>query len=229
MANGSLENLIQQGNEENVDHKHEHGKPIHLGLMQRIDIAIDTASAIKYLHRDCSLKIVHGDLKPSNVLLNNEMMGRVGDFGLATISFVMTTEAMDIDDHSSSVAVRGSVGYVPLEYGMGGMVSTQGDVYSYGIVLLEMLIRRRPTEEAFKDHLNLHNFVKVALPDRVMEIVDSAIFNGESENDVERMRDCVASVLRIGVACSIESPLDRMDVAEALKELHKIRARYGSK
>ncbi|KAL3735372.1 hypothetical protein ACJRO7_024496 [Eucalyptus globulus] len=202
---------------------------LHLGLMQRIDIAIDIASAIKYLHRDCSPKIVHGDLKPSNILLDNEMMGRVGDFGLATIIFAMTIEAMDIDDHSSSMAVRGSVGYVPPEYGMGGMVSTQGDVYSYGIVLLEMLTGRRPTEEAFKDHLNLHNFVKVGLPDRVMEIVDSAIFNGESENDVERMIDCVASVLRIGVACSIESPRDRMDVAEAFKELHKIRARYGSK
>ncbi|KAL3735374.1 hypothetical protein ACJRO7_024498 [Eucalyptus globulus] len=229
MANGSLENWIHQGNAEDVDHKHEHGKLGHLGLMQRIDIAIDIASAIKYLHKDCSPKIVHGDLKPSNILLDNEMMGRVGDFGLATISSAATTEAMDIDDHSSSLAVRGSVGYVPPEYGMGDMVSTQGDVYSYGIVLLEMLTGRRPTEEAFKDHLNLHNFVKVTLPDRVMEIVDSAIFNGESENDVERMRDCIASILRIGVACSMESSRDRMDVAEALKELRKIRARYGSK
>ncbi|KAK2632109.1 hypothetical protein EUGRSUZ_L01986 [Eucalyptus grandis] len=221
MANGSLESWLHQGNEENVEHEHEHGKLRHLGLMQRLDIAIDIASAIKYLHEVCSPKIVHGDLKPSNVLLDNEMIGRVGDFGLATISSPTKTDAMDIDDGNSSVVVRGSVGYVPPEYGMGDMVSTQGDMYSYGILLLEMLTGRRPTEETFKDHLNLHNFVKVALLDQVMEIVDLAIFNGESENDIERMRGCVASILKIGVACSMELPHDRMDVAEALKELHK--------
>ncbi|KAK3436974.1 hypothetical protein EUGRSUZ_C01547 [Eucalyptus grandis] len=81
MANGSLENWIHQGNEEDVEHEHEHRKPGHLGLMQRLDIAIDIASAIKYLHEVCSPKIVHGDLKPSNVLLDNEMIGRVGDSG----------------------------------------------------------------------------------------------------------------------------------------------------
>ncbi|KAF7848630.1 hypothetical protein BT93_L1785 [Corymbia citriodora subsp. variegata] len=228
MANGSLENWIHQGNGEGIEHEHEHGKPGHLGLLQRLDIAIDITFAITYLHEDCSPKIVHGDLKPSNVLLDNEMIGHVGDFGLAKISFAMTTETMDIDNHSSSMVVRGSVGYVPPEYGMGDRVSTQGDVYSYGIILLEMFTGRRPTEEAFKDHLNIHNFVKVALPDQVMEIVDSAIFNEESEIDIERMRDCVVSVLRIGVACSMELPRDRMDMAEALKELHRIRARYGS-
>ncbi|KAK3436998.1 hypothetical protein EUGRSUZ_C01824 [Eucalyptus grandis] len=165
MANGSLENWIHQGNEGDVEHEHEHGKPRHLGLMQRLDIAIDITFAIKYLHEACSAKIVHGDLKPSNILLDNEMMGRVGDFGLATISSPAKIDAMDIDDSNSSVVVRGTIGYVPPKYGMGDMVSTQGDMYSYGILLLEMLTGRRPIEKTFKDHLNLHNFVKVALPD----------------------------------------------------------------
>ncbi|XP_039170410.1 putative receptor-like protein kinase At3g47110 [Eucalyptus grandis] len=229
MANGSLEKWIHQGNKEDIEHEHDHVKPGHLTLMQRLDIAIDIASAIEYLHKDCSPKVVHGDLKPSNILLDNEMMGRVGDFGLAKINSAATTEAMDIDHCSSSVAVRGSIGYVPPEYGMGDMVSTQGDMYSYGILLLEMFTGRRPIEEAFKDHLNLHTFVKVALPDQVMEVVDSIILNGENKNDIERMRDCVVSILRIGVACSVESPRDRMDMAEVLKELHNIKATYGAK
>ncbi|KAK3441300.1 hypothetical protein EUGRSUZ_B01431 [Eucalyptus grandis] len=229
MVNGSLENWIHQGKEEDVEHEHKYGKPGHLGLMQRLDIAIDIASAIEYLHKDCNPKIVHGDLKPSNILLDNEMMGRVGDFGLAKISSVATTEAIDFDNHNNSMAVRGSVGYVPPEYGMGDMVSTQGDMYSYGILLLEMFTGRRPTEEAFKDNLNLHTFVKMNMPNRVMEIVDSAIFNGENENDIERIRDCIAFVLGIGVACSMELSRDRMGMAEALKELHKIKAMYGAK
>ncbi|KAI6691242.1 hypothetical protein NL676_028070 [Syzygium grande] len=61
-----------------------------------------------------------------------------------------------------------------------------------------------------------------------MEIVDSAICSGEDEQETERMRDCIASVLMVGVACSMESPRDRMGMAEVLKELHKIRARYGA-
>ncbi|KAF7849294.1 hypothetical protein BT93_L1008 [Corymbia citriodora subsp. variegata] len=213
MANGSLENWIHQGNEEDIEHEcerqREHGRSGHLGLMQRLDIAIDITSAIKYLHEDFSPKIIHRDLKPSNVLLDNEMTGRVGDFGLVKISSAATTEAMDINNHSSSMAVKGSLGY----YGMGDMVSRQGDVYSCGILSLEMFTRRKATEEAFKDHLNLHTSVKVALTDRVMEI---------------RMRDHVASILSTGVACSMESLRDWMDMAEALKELHKIRARHGS-
>ncbi|KAF7849295.1 hypothetical protein BT93_L1009 [Corymbia citriodora subsp. variegata] len=226
MANESLENWIHHENEE-IEHEHEHGKLRHLGLMQRLDIAIDIASAINYLHEDCNPKIVHGDLKPSNVLLDNKMTGQVGDFGLAKIISSATAEAVDIDSCSSSRVVRGSIGYVPPEYGMGDMVSTQGDVYSYGILLLEMFTGRRPMEEAFKDYLNLHTFVKVALPDQVMGIVDLAIFNRESESEIERMIDCFASILRIGVACSMESPQERMDVSKALKELHKIRARLG--
>ena len=58
---------------------------------------------------------------------------------------------------------------------MGSQVSTNGDVYSFGILLLEMLTGRRPTDKLFKDDLNLHNFVKLALPGRVMEIVDHSI------------------------------------------------------
>ena len=66
---------------------------------------------------------------------------------------------------------------------MGSQLSTNGDVYSFGVLLLQMLTRRRPTDKLFKDDLNLHNFVKLALPGRVMEIVDHSIFNKIGEND----------------------------------------------
>ena len=115
---------------------------------------------------------------------------------------------------------------------MGSQLSTNGDVYSFGILLLEMLTGRRPTDKLFKDDLNLHNFVKLALPGRVMEIVDHSIFNevGESDNMVASWSDWTSGhteylilVFQIGLACSAESPIDRMDMSRVSLELLSIR------
>ncbi|KAI6691241.1 hypothetical protein NL676_028069 [Syzygium grande] len=215
LALGTLRGFLR---ELDVSHNDFSGK-IPRFLVQLTDL--------NYLNQ--SLNKLEGEVPKQGVFLNASACLALRIVISVEISFAATIEAMDIDNRSSSVAVRGSIGYVPPEYGMGNMVSTQGDVYSYSILLLEMFTRRRPTEEAFKDHLNLHTFVKVALPHRATEIVDSAIFNGEDERDSERMRDCIVSVLMVGVDCSLESPRDRMGMAEVLKELHKIRARYGAK
>ena len=115
---------------------------------------------------------------------------------------------------------------------MGSQLSTNGDVYSFGILLLEMLTGRRPTDKLFKDDLNLHNFVKLALPGRVMEIVDHSIFNkvGENDNMVSSWSDwtsgqteCLISVFHIGLACSAQSPIDRMDMNRVALELLSIK------
>ncbi|POO01048.1 Protein kinase-like domain containing protein [Trema orientale] len=72
---------------------------------------------------------------------------------------------------------------------MGCEPSKQGDVYSYGILVLELFTGRSPTDEAFKDDFNLHNFVKMALPDRVAQIVDSALLLREVEETVVRRQN----------------------------------------
>ncbi|KAL6343151.1 hypothetical protein AAG906_020940 [Vitis piasezkii] len=174
--------------------------------------------------------IVHGDLKPSNVLLYDDMVAHVGDFGLAKL----LPEANDImsSDQTSSRLMMGSIGYVAPEYGLGGSMWPQGDVYSYGILFLEMFTGKRPTEHMFSDGLSLHSFSKMALPERVMEIADSnlvgesgeAINNIANHGDVEgRMQHCLASIARIGVACSEESPGDRMDIKDVVMELNIIK------
>ncbi|KAL3730174.1 hypothetical protein ACJRO7_027218 [Eucalyptus globulus] len=229
MANGSLEEWLHLGTMGQDD---ECNESRNLRLVQRLNIAIDIATAIEYLHKGCYPAIVHGDLKPSNVLLDNDMVARVGDFGLAKIISTVFVEATGVQDQgsSTSTAVRGSIGYVPPEYGMGHKVSTLGDAYSYGILLLEMFTGKRPTEEAFGHHLNLHNFVQTALPDQAMDIVDLSLLSEAGDRQQEiKIRDCIFSVFEVGVACSMESPLDRMDMTEAIKKLHLIKVSYEAK
>ncbi|CAL5414376.1 unnamed protein product [Camellia sinensis] len=217
MANGNLDKWLHQVGM--GDHGQLQELRRNLKLTQRLDIATDVASALEYLHCGCELTIIHGDLKPSNVLLDDQMTAHIGDFGLAKI---ISTFSSDVaQGQSNSVAIRGTIGYVAPEYGMGDMASTLGDVYSFGILLLEMFTGKRPIDDTFKDHLNLHNFVKDALPDRVMEIVDPYILLEHRTRSW--IIDCMVSVLQIGVACSMESPRDRMKMGSVISELCKIK------
>ncbi|CAL5353122.1 unnamed protein product [Camellia sinensis] len=121
-----------------------------------------------------------------------------------------------------------------MEYGLGEEVSTRGGTYSFGILLLEMFTGRRPTDELLKDHMNLHNFAKMALPGRVMEIVDEFLSSEEMEgvqNCIGRSSEhtgteCLASIFQIGVACSYYLPRDRMNMSDVALELLLIRDKF---
>ncbi|GKV51750.1 hypothetical protein SLEP1_g58375 [Rubroshorea leprosula] len=225
MANGSLENWLHSSVQETNNGQ---SKVQSLNLLQRISIAIDVASALDYLHHHCLNPIVHCDLKPSNVLLDNDMTAHVGDFGLARYF-----SELRMPNASSSVGVRGTIGYIAPEYGMGSEVTIHGDVYSYGILVLEMMTGKRPTDSLFEGGLNLHNYAKTALPDQVMEIADPKLLHEAQAATINSqirvrarynsLRDCLISMIRIGVACSVESPQDRMTTSAVLTELHMIR------
>lgn len=84
-------------------------------------------------------------------------------------------------------------------------MSLTEDVYSFSILLLEIFTRRRPTHTMFNDGLTLHGFLKMALPEKVMEIVDSALLL-DLGNERAKIEECLTAVVRIGVLCSMESP-----------------------
>ena len=117
------------------------------------------------------------------------------------------------------------------EYGMGNEVSTNGDVYSYGILLLELFTGKRPTDGMFIDGMDLHKLAKLALPERVMEIVDQnlleeeegASINSSNQMKIEKISKCLSLIFRIGVACSEQSPRERMTIADAVRELHLVK------
>lgn len=224
MPNGTLESWLHPRDDQTQLRK--------LYFLQRINIAIDVALALHYLHNECQTPIVQCDLKPSNVLLDNDLTAHVSDFRLARL---LSKSRSDVTSRQfSSIGVKGPTGYAAIEYGLGEEVSTRGDTYSFGILLLEMFTGRRPTDELFKDDLNLHNFAKMALPGRVMEIVDEFLSREEMEgvqncigSSSEHTRtECLASIFQIGVACSYYLPRDRMNMSDVALELLLIRDNF---
>uniref|UniRef100_A0A803MEK2 non-specific serine/threonine protein kinase n=1 Tax=Chenopodium quinoa TaxID=63459 RepID=A0A803MEK2_CHEQI len=223
---GSLESWLHSI-EDNSNEILEVG--LKLTLLQRVNIALDVACALDYLHHGCEKSIVHRDLKSSNVILDNDMVAHVGDFGLAR--FVPQSS---YPNQSSSAGVKGTIGYAAPEYGLGADASTAGDVYSFGILLLEMMTGKRPTDEAFIEGFNLHTYVKTALPDNVMQIVDPSLLDNldYAVSDTRIYREATSaqrisymvSVMEIGVTCSMESAQDRMSITDAYGELQSIKA-----
>ncbi|PPR85749.1 hypothetical protein GOBAR_AA34940 [Gossypium barbadense] len=229
MENGSLEDWLHPSVGMN-----EPETMRNLNFIQRVNVAVDVAHALEYLHHCCETRIIHCDLKPSNVLLNGELVGHISDFGLAKI---LSGDKLNYStNESSSLGLRGTIGYAPPEYGMGSELSTNGDVYSYGILLLEMLTGKRPTNERFKEGLSLHNLVKAALPNRVVEIIDPILLQESvrrgtvaditlNENNLgnNEYLQCLNLIFKIGLTCSAESPSERMDMSDVVTKLCSIR------
>ncbi|OWM69961.1 hypothetical protein CDL15_Pgr025810 [Punica granatum] len=216
MPSGSLEYWLQpalEGNQARVMKR-------NLSLVRRLNIAINVASALDYLHHQCETPIVHCDLKPSNILLDEEMVAHVGDFGLARF----VTEG---PIPTSSIGIRSSTGYVPPEYGMGSEASTLGDVYSYGILLLELFTGKRPTDEMFDESMNLHSFAKIAMVGRVKDIMDPVLVEEVSSptyhQKTAKAWACLALIFQIGLACSAKVPRERMRIGLVVTKLASIR------
>ncbi|KAJ7950157.1 putative Receptor-kinase [Quillaja saponaria] len=222
MSNGSLDGWVHPTNND------QHNESRKLRFIQRLNIAIDVAFALEYLHHHCQPTIVHCDIKPSNVLLDKDMVAHVGDFGLA--SFLFEELSNPTKKPTFTVGLKGSIGYIPPEYGMGGQPSTLGDVYSYGILLLEMFIGKRPTNEAFKDCLSICQFTAMSLPEHIMAIVDPFLLSDQEEENVDldrcTLEECLVSVMQIGVSCSITPPNERMPINVVVNKLHAIKNLY---
>ncbi|RHN41192.1 putative protein kinase RLK-Pelle-LRR-XII-1 family [Medicago truncatula] len=185
-----------------------------LSFLQRLNIMIDVASALEYLHHGSSMPVVHCDLKPSNVLLDENMVAHVSDFGIAKL--------MDEGQSKTHTQTLATVGYLAPEYGSKGIVSVKGDVYSYGIMLMEIFTRRKPTDDMFVAELSLKTWISGSLPNSIMELLDSNLvqITGDQIDDISTH---MSSIFSLALSCCEDSPEARINMADVIATLIKIK------
>lgn len=158
---------MKWGSLETVLHERVKGDGVRLDWTSRKKIAIGSARGLAFLHHSCIPHIIHRDMKSSNVLLDEDFEARVSDFGMARL-------VNALDTHLSVSTLAGTPGYVPPEYYQSFRCTTKGDVYSYGVILLELLSGKRPIDTMeFGDDNNLVGWAKQLHRDkRSQEILD---------------------------------------------------------
>ncbi|KAL9265879.1 LRR receptor-like serine/threonine-protein kinase ERL1-like protein [Drosera capensis] len=153
MENGSLWDLL-----------HGPSRKVKLDWGTRLKIAIGAAQGLAYLHHDCNPRIVHRDVKSSNILLDENLEAHLSDFGIA--------KCIPSAKNHSSTYVVGTIGYIDPEYARTSRLTEKSDVYSFGIVLLELLTGKK----AVDNDLNLHQLILSKTDDNtVMEEVDPEV------------------------------------------------------
>ncbi|KAL5728600.1 non-specific serine/threonine protein kinase [Ranunculus cassubicifolius] len=194
MENGSLWDLL-----------HGPSKKQKLDWNTRIKIALGAAQGLTYLHHDCSPRIIHRDVKSSNILLDRDFEAHLTDFGIA--------KSLCTSKLYTSTYVMGTIGYIDPEYARTSRLTEKSDVYSYGIVLLELLTGKK----AVDNESNLHHLIMSKTANNaVMETVDPDV--SETCKDL----GAVKKVFQLALLCSKRQPSDRPTMHEVTRVLESL-------
>lgn len=195
MPNGSLDKYL-----------FDNPPKVVLSWNQRLRIIRGVAAALVYLHEEWESVVIHRDVKASNVLLDADMNGRLGDFGMAKLH--------EHGGNPSTTRVVGTLGYLAPELTRTGKATTSADVFAFGAMMLEVVCGRRPIEpKALPEELILVDWVwELWLADRVAEAVDRRLCGDYAEDEVK-------TVVRVGLMCSHPTASERPTMRDVVRYL----------
>ncbi|AQK83009.1 LRR receptor-like serine/threonine-protein kinase ER1 precursor [Zea mays] len=192
MESGSLWDVLHEGS----------SKKNKLDWVTRLRIALGAAQGLAYLHHDCSPRIIHRDVKSKNILLDKDYEAHLTDFGIAKSLCVSKTH--------TSTYVMGTIGYIDPEYARTSRLNEKSDVYSYGIVLLELLTGKKPVD----NECNLHHLIlSKTASNEVMETVDPDV--GDTCKDLGEVK----KLFQLALLCTKRQPSDRPTMHEVVRVL----------
>ncbi|KAF8391301.1 hypothetical protein HHK36_023603 [Tetracentron sinense] len=196
MPNGSLGDLLHSS------------KGSLLDWPTRYKIAVDAAEGLSYLHHDCVPPIVHRDVKSNNILLDGEFGARVADFGVAKV-----VDAIGKGQKSMSI-IAGSCGYIAPEYAFTTRVNEKSDIYSFGVVILELVTGRLPIDPEFGEK-DLAKWVYTTVDQKGVDHVLDPKLNSCFKEEICR-------VLNIGILCTNPLPINRPSMRTVVKMLQEV-------
>ncbi|PSS16438.1 Receptor-like protein kinase [Actinidia chinensis var. chinensis] len=198
MPNGSLGDLLHSSKSDLLD------------WPTRLSIALDAAEGLSYLHHGCVPPIVHRDVKSNNILLDAEFGARISDFGVAKIVKTVNRGAEPMS------AIAGSCGYIAPEYAYTLRVNEKSDIYSFGVVIFELVTGRRPIDPEFGEK-GLVTWVCNGLDQKGIDhVIDPNLDSAFKEQ--------ISKVLDIGLLCVSSLPLHRPSMRRVVKMLQEARA-----
>ncbi|GJN32040.1 hypothetical protein PR202_gb20511 [Eleusine coracana subsp. coracana] len=196
ISNGNLENLLH--------YNHANGR-IPLPLPKRLDIATVSAEVLAYMH-SMYRPVLHGDIKPANILLDENLTPKISDFGIARL--------LSADEVQHTASIIGCRGYVDPIYCQSGILTPKSDIYSFGVVLLEIVTRKKAVE---RNSTLVQTFNDALRAKKVKQLFDEEIADARNMKFLLQIGKLAAKCLKLDVTMRPEMP----DIADCLRMLRK--------
>ncbi|KAL8235964.1 hypothetical protein R6Q59_017045 [Mikania micrantha] len=209
MENGNLDRVI-----------HDSGIDRSIwDLSERVEVLVSVSRGLVYLHSGYDFPIVHCDLKPSNILLDEKWDAHVSDFGTAQI---LGVHQQDGSSASSTSTFLGTIGYLAPEFAYMRKVTTKVDVFSFGIIIMEFITRKRPTGLTENEgiQITLPQLIKQALSKGINDLIE--IVDADLASDFSTTQGVVEEILQLALCCTRTDPDNRPEMNEILSSLTKI-------